>query len=62
MHATPNQHLLALPSSPVGKSSDPHAGVQQFKPLQDTFFSLYTHTHFFHPYFGQFFLLSVAVA
>ena len=31
MHATPNQHLLTLPSSPVGKSSDLHAGVQQFK-------------------------------
>ena len=29
--ATPNQHLLTLPSSPVGKSSDLHAGVQQFK-------------------------------
>ena len=31
MHATPNQHLLTLPGSPVGKSSDLHAGVQQFK-------------------------------
>ena len=31
MHTTPNQHLLTLPSSPVGKSSDLHAGVQQFK-------------------------------
>ena len=31
-------------------------------PLQDTFFSLYTHRFFFNPYFGQFFLLSVAVA
>ena len=28
--ATPNQHLLTLSSSPVGKSSDLHAGVQQF--------------------------------
>ena len=43
MHATPNQHLLALPSSPVGKSSDPHAGVQQFKPPSGhVFFSLHT--------------------
>ena len=31
MHATPNQHLLTLPSSPVGKSPDLHAQVQQFK-------------------------------
>ena len=29
--ATPNQHQLTLSSSPVGKSSDLHAGVQQFK-------------------------------
>ena len=27
----PNQHLLTLPSSPVEKSSDLHAEVQQFK-------------------------------
>ena len=99
MHATPNQHLLTLPSSPVGKSSDLHAEVQQFKPNSGhKFFFLHTYTHFFahahtytctralvcvcmcmcvcvvvytlitawctclHPYFGQFFLLSVAVA
>ena len=63
MHATPNQHLLALPSSPVGKSSDPHAGVQQFKPPSGHVFFLFAHIDiFFHPYFGQFFLLSVAVA
>ena len=44
MHATPNQHLLTLPSSPVGKSSDFHAEVQQFK---DTSSFLHTYTHFF---------------
>ena len=55
MHATPNQHLLALPSSPVGKSSDPHAGVQQFKPPSGhVFFSLYTQT-FFSPLFRTIF-------
>ena len=32
VQATPNQHLLTLPSSPVGKSPGLHAGVQQFKP------------------------------
>ena len=26
-----DQHQLTLPSSPVGKSSDLHAGVQQFR-------------------------------
>ena len=46
MHATPNQHLLTLPSSPVGKSSDLHAEVQQFKPNSGHKF-FYTHTHFF---------------
>ena len=44
MHATPNQHLLALPSSPVGKSSDPHAGVQQFKPPSGHVFLFSLHT------------------
>ena len=98
MHATPNQHLLTLPSSPVGKSSDLHAEVQQFKPNSGhkffffthiyAFFGAYTHIHMhtrtcvrvyvyvcvvvytlmtawytcLHPYFGHFFLLSVAVA
>ena len=41
MHVTPNQHLLTLPSSPVGKSSEPHAGVQQFK-AQLFFFCIHT--------------------
>ena len=54
MHATPNQHLLTLPSSPVGKSSDLHAEVQQFKPNSGhkfffthiyTFFCTCTHIH-----------------
>ena len=89
MHATPNQHLLTLPSSPVGKSSDLHAEVQQFKPNSghNFFFThIYLHMHtrtclrvyvyvcvvvytlitawstYLHSYFGQFFLLSVAVA
>ena len=44
MHATPNQHLLALPSSPVGKSSDLHAGVQQFKAQVFFFFPVATHS------------------
>ena len=58
--ATPNQHLLTLPSSPVGKSPELHAGVQQFK-TQVFFF--YTHT--IHPVAAHipisdnFFLLSV---
>ena len=47
MHATPNQHLLTLPSSPVGKSSDLHAEVQQFKPNSGHKFFLHTYTHFF---------------
>ena len=43
--ATPNQHLLTLPSSPVGKSSDLHAGVQQFKSHSGhKFFFFYIHT------------------
>ena len=46
MHATPNQHLLALPCSPVGKSSDLHAGVQQFKSHSGhKFFFLHIITH-----------------
>ena len=52
MYATPNQHLLTLPSSPVGKSSDPHAEVEQFKPNSGHKFFythirifLHTHTH-----------------
>ena len=46
MHVTPNQHLLTLPSSPVGKSSEPHAGVQQFKshPGHNFFFFLHTYS------------------
>ena len=44
MHATPDQHLLTLPSSPVGKSSDLHAGVQQFKSYSGhNFFFLHTY-------------------
>ena len=49
MHATPNQHLLTLPSSPVGKSSDLHAEVQQFKAqLRTQVFFFFTHilSHF----------------
>ena len=61
MHATPNQHLLTLPSSPVGKSSDLHAGVQQFKSHSGhKFFFFYTHIlsgSCSQPYFGQFFYL-----
>ena len=57
MHVTPNQHL---PSSPVGKSSDLHAGVQQFKSHM---FFLHTYLllsgSYSQPCFGQFFLLSL---
>ena len=43
--ATPNQHLLTLPSSPEGKSSDLNAGVQQFKSNSGPkFFFFYVHT------------------
>ena len=43
--ATPNQHLLTLPSSPVGKSSELHAGVQQFKSHSGhKFFFFFIHT------------------
>ena len=42
--ATPNQHLLTLPSSPVGKSSNLHVGVQQFKSHSGhKFFFLHTY-------------------
>ena len=55
MHAAPNQHLLTLPSSPVGNSSDPHAGVQKFKSHSGhKFFFTYILSQ---PYFGQFFYL-----
>ena len=47
MHTTPNQHLLTLPSSPVGKSSDLHTEVQQFKPHSGHKFFFYTHA--IHP-------------
>ena len=47
MHATPNQDLLTLPSSPVGKSSDLHAEVQQFKPNSGHKFFFYTHIRIF---------------
>ena len=47
MHATPNQHLLTLPSSPVGKSSDLHAEVQQFKPNSGHKFFFFTHIYAF---------------
>ena len=43
VQATPNQHLLTLPSSP---SSDLHAEVQQFKPHLGHKFFLHTYTHF----------------
>ena len=59
MHATPNQHLLTLPSSPVGKSSDLHAGVQQFKSHSGhKFFFFFTYIlsgSYSQPYFGHFF-------
>ena len=44
--ATPNQHLLTLPSSPVGKSPELHAEVQQFKSHSGHkfFFFFYIHT------------------
>ena len=46
--ATPNQHLLTLPGSPVGKSSGLHAEVQLFKSHSGhKFFFLHTNTHFF---------------
>ena len=48
--ATPNQHLLTLPSSSVGKSPGLHAQVQQFNPTQDTCFFFFTHVH---AYFRQ---------
>ena len=61
MHVTPNQHLLTLPSSPVGKSSDLHAGVEQFKSHSGhTFFFFFTYIlsgSYSRPYFGQFFYL-----
>ena len=44
--ATPNQHLLTLPSSPVGKSSDLHAGVQQFKSHSGHTFFFFLHTYY----------------
>ena len=43
VQATPNQHLLTLPSSSVGKSPGLHTEVQQFNPTQDTSFFFYTH-------------------
>ena len=46
MHVTPNQHLLTLPSSPVGKSSDLHAGVQQFKSHSGHKFFFFLHTYY----------------
>ena len=61
MHATPNQHLLTLPSSPVGKSPELHAEVQQFKSHSGhEFFFFFTYIlsgNYSHPYFGQFFYL-----
>ena len=44
VQATPNQHLLTLPSSSVGKSPGLHTEVQQFNPTQDTSF-FFTHIH-----------------
>ena len=55
--ATPNQHLLTLPSSPVGKSSDLHAGVQQFKSHSGHNFFFFLHTYYPVATFGQFFYL-----
>ena len=48
VQATPNQHLLTLPGSSVGKSPGLHTEVQQFNPTQDTsFFFLHTYTRYF---------------
>ena len=47
VQATPNQHLLTLPSS---KSPGLHTEVQQFNPTQDTSFFFYTHNT---RYFGH---------
>ena len=60
MHATPNQHLLTLPSSPVG---NPHAGVQQFKSHSgQKLFFFFLHTYYpvatHSPISDNFFLLS----
>ena len=44
VQATPNQHLLTLPSSPVGKSTDLHAEVQQFKSHSGHNFVFFLHT------------------
>ena len=47
VQATPNQHLLTLPSSPVGRSPDLHAEVQQFKSHSGhKFFFFFLHTHY----------------
>ena len=46
------QHVLTLPSSPVGKSPDLHVKVQ------DTiFFYMQMRAYYSHPYFGLFFYL-----
>ena len=54
--ATPNQHQLTLPSSPVVKGL--HAGVQQFKSQSGhKFFFFFLHRLSGSYYFGQFFYL-----
>ena len=72
VQATPNQHLLTLPGSSVGKSPDLHAEVWEFKPHSGHKFFFYTHTRshtprihmvqLLAPLFRTIFLLSVAVA
>ena len=57
MYATPNQHLLTLPSSPVGKSSDFHAGLQQFRAQVFFFYTHILSGSCSQPYFGQLFYL-----
>ena len=56
-----NQPIITLPSSPVGKSSDLHAGVQQFKSHSGHklffFFTYILSGSYSQPYFGQFFYL-----
>ena len=56
---TPNQHLLTLPGSPVGKSPDLHAEVQPFKShsrhVQPFLFRYILSDSYSQPYFGQFF-------
>ena len=57
MHATPNQHQLTLPSSPVGKSSDLHLEYSSSNPTRGTFLHTYYPSAYTQPCFGQFFYL-----